>query len=241
MTRIAMWSGPRNISTALMRAWEARGDTFVWDEPFYAHYLLSTGMDHPGRDEVIRANETDWRTVARRLTGSIPAGKSIFYQKHMAHHLLPHMKGDWIHRLSHGFLIRDPEEMLISLDRVLDDPAVEDTGLPQQLELFAHLRDKVGHLPPVIDARDVLRDPDAILKRLCTAFSVPFTSRMLSWPAGPRPSDGVWATYWYDNVLSSTGFRPHQRPDKPLPDRLRIVYEACLPHYQQLFDHRITA
>lgn len=241
VARIAMWSGPRNISTALMRSWDARGDTFVWDEPFYAHYLLKTGVDHPGRDEIVRAHETDWRKVAGQLMGSIPEGKSIFYQKHMAHHLLPHMRGDWIHKLSHGFLIRDPQEMLISLDRVFANPAVEDTGLPQQLDLFQRVRNEMGGVPPVVDARDVLLNPEVILERLCAAFSIPFTRRMLSWASGPRPSDGVWARHWYGNVRSSTGFRAYEPPDSPLPDRLRPVYERCLPIYQQLFHHRITA
>jgi len=239
--RIAVWSGPRNISTALMRSWGNRPDTFVCDEPFYAHYLRETGVEHPGVDEVLASQENDWRKVADWLTGDVPEGNTIFYQKHMAHHLLPHMGGDWLKQLSNALLIRDPREMLTSLLKVTPGAEVEDTGLPQQWELFETLRDETGHAPPVIDSRDVLENPRGILGRLCEAFGVPFLEDMLEWPPGRRDTDGVWAKNWYAAVENSTGFA-HYRPkaDRVPPDKSH-VYDECESYYRKLYGHRITA
>ena len=158
--RIAMWSGPRNISTALMRSWGSRPDTYVCDEPLYAHYLLVTGRRHPGRGEILRRHETNADRVTAWLTGRVPEGKRIFYQKQMAHHLLPGAERDWLSAVRHAFLIREPQEMLTSLIRVTSDPSLDDTGLPQQWELFERAAAETGTLPPVIDARDVLEDRD---------------------------------------------------------------------------------
>jgi hypothetical protein len=239
--RIAMWSGPRNISTALMRSWESRGDTAVWDEPFYAHYLEETGLDHPGREEIIARHETDWRKVVERLTGPVPDGKAIHYQKHMAHHLLPGIDRGWLGAVRNAFLIRDPREMLTSLVRVTPEPTVGDTGLPQQWELFERVADRRGSPPPVIDARDVLEDPAGLLARLCEALGVPFRTAMLSWKPGPRPGDGIWAKHWYAAVEASSGFQPYEpRPD-PVPDRLRDVHAECETIYRRLHDHRLSA
>jgi hypothetical protein len=238
--RIAMWSGPRNISTALMRSWESRGDTFVIDEPFYASYLRETDVDHPGRDEVIAACETDWRKVLEGLTGEIPDGKTIFYQKHMAHHVLPGMEGPWLDGLRHAFLLRDPLEMLISLDKIMAAPRLEDTGLPQQLRLFRHVGDRSSTTPPVVDAADILTNPEAMLRRLCAALGVDFTEKMLRWKAGPRETDGVWARFWYGSVYESTGFRPYTSTAKTLPEHLRPVYEECLPYYDTLSKYRLV-
>lgn len=239
--RIAMWSGPRSISTALMRAWESRGDTDVVDEPFYAHYLAETGVDHPGREAVMEAHDTDWRRVADRLGGPIPDGKEIWYQKHMAHHLLPGMEGPWLDRLAHAFLIRDPTEMLTSLIRVTPEPSVSDTGLPQQTAIFRRVRERSGTTPPVIDARDVLEDPRGVLSRLCDALGVPYTDRMLGWKPGYRESDGIWAEHWYDAVARSTGFQPYRPKDDRVPDRLLGVLQACEAEYATLHAHRLTA
>ena len=236
--RIAMWSGPRNISTALMRSWGSRDDTFVCDEPFYAHYLSQTHVDHPGREAVLASQENDWRKVVDYLTGRIPEDKSIFYQKHMAHHLLPGMERDWVRSVSNALLIRDPREVLTSLIRVTPDPAVEDTGLPQQWELFEQLRRETGE-PPVLDAKDVLDDPRGMLTALCAALGVPFREEMLSWEAGPRNTDGIWAPYWYGAVENSTGFGPYRpKPDR-VPPRLQAVYDACRVSYDKLYEHRL--
>lgn len=239
-----MWSGPRNISTALLRSWGSRPDTWVSDEPLYAHYLQATGIAHPGRDEVMAAHECDWRAVVRRLTGPIPDGRSIFYQKHMAHHLLPEIDRGWIGSLRNAFLIRDPAEMLASLSRVLPEPRLEDTGLPQQWELFEMLHRPGGTappvIPPIIDARDVLQDPEGMLRRLCDALDVPFTDAMLCWAPGPRPTDGAWAKYWYDGVLASTRFQPYRPKSGPLPARLEPLHTSCRSFYERLYTHRLT-
>jgi hypothetical protein len=239
--RIAMWSGPRNISTALMRSWESRGDTAVWDEPLYAHYLRETGVDHPGRDEVVARHEGDWREVVARLLGPVPGGKPIFYQKQMAHHLLPDVDREWLDQVRNGFLIRDPREMLISLARVTPRPTVEDTGLPQQWEIFERVAARRGSPPPVIDARDVLETPDRVLPLLCEALGVPFQSAMLSWKPGPRPTDGVWAKHWYAAVEASRGFQPYVPRTDPLPEELAGVHAECEDIYRRLHAHRLTA
>jgi Sulfotransferase domain len=219
--RIAMWSGPRNISTALMRAWGNRRDTFVCDEPLYAHYLLQTGVAHPGADEVIRSQETDWRKVTAWLTGPVPDGKMIFYQKHMTHHLLPEIERDWFDALTHAFLIREPREVVTSFVRIAGTPRLEDTGYPQQREIFDHVHQRAGRTPPVIDARDVLQDPPRLLRLLCEALDVEYTDAMLSWPAGPRATDGVWAKHWYDAVLKTTTFQPYKAKNEPVPPQLQ--------------------
>ena len=204
--RIAMWSGPRNISTAMMRAWENRGDCAVSDEPLYAHYLAATGADHPGRDEVIASGETDWRRVVADLLGPVPDDQPVWYQKHMTHHLLPGMDRDWIDSLTNILLIRDPAEVVASYLRARGTVSAEEIGLPQQSELFQRLCDRHGHAPPVIDAGEFLRDPEGHLRAVCALLGISFTARMLQWPAGPRASDGVWAPHWYHAVWRSTGF-----------------------------------
>ena len=234
-----MWSGPRNISTALMRSWGSRADTVVVDEPLYAHYLDATGRVHPGRDEVIAHHEPDWRVVVDRITGPIPDGASIFYQKHMAHHLLPEMDWDWVKTLRNAFLIREPREMLTSLVAFLPEPTLTDTGLPQQWTLFQHLTEQRGMTPPVIVARDVLEDPEGVLGALCDALGVPFRESMLLWAPGPREADGVWAKHWYDAVYDSTGFQPYEPKDEPVPDRLHDLHEECQALYDNLYEHRL--
>jgi hypothetical protein len=182
----------------MMRAWGNRPDTFVCDEPLYAHYLLATGhTDHPGYAEIIARHETDWQKVVSWLTGPIPDGKRIFYQKHMAHHLLPNVATDWLDTLTNCFLIRDPLETLLSLIEFLPSPTLEETGLPQQVHLFEYIAQQRGAAPPVVDATDVLMDPPGMLRALCDKLRVPFCEEMLSWPPGPRSTDGVWAPYWY--------------------------------------------
>lgn len=237
--RIAMWSGPRNISTAMMRAWENRPDCAVSDEPLYAAYLAMTGADHPGRDEVIAAGETDWRKVADALLGPVPGGKPVWYQKHMSHHLLPGMDTAWIHRLHNVFLVRDPAEVVSSYLRSRDTVAPADIGLLQQAALYDELA-AAGRAPTVIDAGDFLADPEGHLRAVCTELGLEFTPTMLAWPAGPRDSDGVWAPYWYDTVWRSTGFEPPSaRPVPRLEGQALAVAEACRPAYERLHARRL--
>lgn len=224
----------------MLRAWENRPDTIVCDEPLYAHYLLHAGFDHPGRDEIIARHETDWRRVADWLTGPLPSGKRVFYQKHMAHHLLPHVERDWLDSLTHALLIRDPDEMIVSLAKVIPEPTLADTGLPQQRELLRRLCDARGAAPPILDARDVLQRPREMLEALCAALGVPFDERMLRWPAGRRDTDGAWAPYWYANVERSTGFEPWRpRTERP-PERLHSLAAACREIYEELHALRLT-
>ena len=237
--RIAMWSGPRNISTALMRSWGNRGDTAVCDEPLYAHYLKVTGRDHPGAADIIASCEADWRKVAASLTEDAPEEKVVYYQKQMAHHLLPNIDRGWLGSLTNCFLIREPQEMLTSLMKIVPDLGVEDTGLPQQVEIFEWVEQRTGAIPPVLDSRDVLENPKRLLGLLCDALGVEFTDAMLSWPPGPRATDGVWAPHWYSEVEGSTGFRAYTPKNEAVPDHLREVHEECVGYYQKLYRHRL--
>lgn len=231
--RIAMWSGPRNLSTAMMRSFENRADCSVVDEPLYAAYLAATGLDHPGRDEVIASQSTSPEVVVEELTSG-PVPTPLQYQKHMTHHVLPSVPRAPLARLTHAFLVRDPERVLTSYAKVREQPTLEDLGLPQQLELFE------TYGGPVVDAADVLRDPRGTLGLLCTALGIGFDEAMLSWPAGRRDTDGVWAPYWYARVEGSTGFGPDSSgSDDPLPDRLVPLLERCLPYYEALAPYRL--
>lgn len=237
--RIAMWSGPRNISTALLRSWGNRPDTFVCDEPLYAHYLLKTGVQHPGVDEVIRSQENDWRKVVAWLAEYEPPGKTILYQKHMTHHLLPEIDRGWLDRVTNAFLIREPREVVTSFVKIAGTPRLEDTGFPQQLEIFNWARERTGRIPPVVDSRDVLEDPPRLLRLLCESLDVEFTDGMLTWPPGPRDTDGVWAKYWYDAVLKSTTFQAYRPKNEPVPSHLAGLLEQAQDIYRQLYEHRL--
>lgn len=238
--RLAMWSGPRNISTAMMRSWGNRADTFVCDEPFYAHYLQTTGRNHPGAAEVIASGETDWRKVVQSLIGEVPGGRQIFYQKQMTHHLLPQIDRAWLRAVTNCFLIRDPREVIISYLKKNNDPMLEDIGFAQQAEIFDWVRSETGTVPAVIDARDLLENPRKILKLLCDEVRVEFSEAMLSWPPGLRETDGIWAKHWYGEVLTSTTFRkPPPREPQPVPERLRDVCEKSREAYERLYRHRL--
>lgn len=239
--RIAMWSGPRNISTALMRSFGSRADTIVCDEPFYARYLLRTGADHPGREEVIAACETDYDRIVATLTGPLPAGKSIFYQKHMAHHILAEdwKRLDWVHAMRNVLLIRNPLEVLASFVKVVPNPRAGHLGLPQQLRLFHVFAERLGHAPPVIDATDVLDDPPRMLWYLCEAVGIDFDDAMLSWAPGPRETDGVWGPHWYHAVYQSTGFERPRARNADVPMALQPVLAECRGIYDCLHEFRI--
>ena len=238
--RIAMWSGPRNISTAMMRAWGNRPDTTVIDEPFYTYYLERTGKDHPIAAEVIAAGETDWRGVARHLTKEpVPGGKPIFFQKQMTHHLLPEIEREWIVDLTNCFLIRDPREVILSYIKKNPGPALEDLGFVQQCEIFDFVRNQTKSIPPVVDARDVLQNPEPTLRLLCDAIGVSFDQSMLSWPPGLRETDGIWAKHWYDAVARSTSFQPYKSREGNVPDSVRDVYQRCRECYEKLYQHRL--
>jgi hypothetical protein len=237
--RIAMWSGPRNISTAMMRAWENRDDCAVSDEPLYAHYLAHTGLDHPARDEVVTAGDSDWRHVVDTLLGPAPGGASVWYQKHMTHHLLPHIDRDWIAGLRNVLLIRDPREVVASYVKSRATVTADDIGLPQQVALYDQLC-AAGAPPPIIDSGDFLRAPEAHLRALCDWLEIDFSDRMLHWPKGPRASDGVWAPHWYARVWESTGFEAPAARETALSGDAAEVAERCRPYYERLHALRLA-
>jgi Sulfotransferase domain len=238
--RIGMWSGPRNISTAMMRAWGNRPDTAVLDEPFYAFYLNTTGKNHPGAAEIVACGETDWSKVVAHLTKEpLPFGKRVLFQKQMTHHLLPEVDRQWIADLVNCFLIRDPRDVILSYIKKNPDPLSEDLGFLQQLKIFNLVREKTKSIPPVIDAKDVLENPNRMLRLLCNALGVEFDPVMLSWPPGLRESDGIWAKYWYGDVMQSTSFRPYKPKEIDLPDPLREIHAQCRECYEQLYPYRL--
>jgi len=236
---IAMWSGPRNISTAMMRAWENRPDTAVWDEPLYGHYLAHTGIDHPMRQEVIDATETDWRQIVDQLTGPVPDGKPIYFQKHMTLHLMDHIDQGWMENVVNCFLIRDPAEVIASYAAKRDSVTAADVGFEAQQKIFRHVQERNGKTPVVLDARDVLRQPEIMLQKLCAAVSVGFDQTMLSWPAGRRSSDGVWGVHWYEAVEKSTGFAPYKPSQPALNSDQSDLVAQCRPFYDELYQHRL--
>lgn len=237
--KINMWSGPRNVSTAIMYSFAQRGDTRVVDEPFYAHYLLQSGADHPGRAEVLETQPHEPAIIMRKLMSENTQSEVLFL-KNMAHHMLE-MDDELdtlLRKFQHLFLIRDPAEMLLSLDKTLPNPSMQDTAYRRQLELFEMVQ-AGGHSFNVIDSRELLKSPEHVLSTLCKQLGIPFTKSMLSWEAGPIPEDGVWAKHWYDNVHQSTGFQPYHPKEEPIPDRLKPLYEDCKPIYDKLFAHAI--
>lgn len=238
--RIAMWSGPRNISTAMMRSFENRPDTAVSDEPFYAAYLARTGLDHPMRDEVLASQPQDWVVVAEDLLGQVPGGRSIWYQKHMSHHMLDGFGLDWSLQCRNGFLIRDPAAVLASYTVKRAEVSLAEIGIVQQRELFDRVCDRLGHAPPVVEGAQVLASPRATLAALCRALDIDFSEAMLAWPAGRRDTDGVWAPAWYDAVERSTGFEaPADRPPPELSDDLARIADRARPHFDVLSKYKL--
>jgi sulfotransferase family protein len=237
--RIAMWSGPRNLSTAMMRSFESRADTVVSDEPFYGCFLKATGTDHPMGDQVIAAMDCDWASVMAALRGDPPDGSPIWYSKQMWHHMTGPIGYDDFAGFDHAFLIREPERMIASYLRKREAAAIEDFGLERQAEFFEREADRLGDAPPVIDASDVLRDPERVLSALCGALGIPWDAAMLSWTPGRRDTDGPWAPHWYGAVEASTGFgRPDDDPVE-LPENARRLAERMRPFYERLAAYRL--
>ena len=237
--RIAMWSGPRNLSTAMMRSFGSRADTFVSDEPFYGCFLKTTGADHPMRDEVIAAMDCEWHSVMTTLAGPAPGGTPVWYQKHMWHHMTGPIGYDDFEGFTHAFLIRSPEQMIASYLRKRESAAFEDFGLERQAEFFAREADRLGRAPPVIDANDVLADPAGVLASLCNALGIAWDEAMLRWEPGRRDTDGPWAPHWYGAVEKSSGFGPSEEEPVALPDDAQRLAERCRPYYQRLAEHRL--
>jgi hypothetical protein len=235
VVRLAMWSGPRNISTALMRSWENRSDSLVVDEPLYAHYLATTGVDHPGREEVLAAGDADWRSVVEeQLLAPVEPDVRVFYQKHMAHHLTRDMDDlGWLAALTNVLLIRDPDEVVASYIKSRATVTPDDIGLLRQVTMYDEIA-SFGAPPRVIDSADFLRDPRRYLAALCDEHGLPFEEGMLSWPPGRRDTDGVWGPYWYDAVWRSTGFEPYRAREVSLSGEAARVAAACREPYEEL-------
>ncbi|MCE0504176.1 HAD family hydrolase [Roseivivax sp. GX 12232] len=239
--RIAMWSGPRNLSTALMYAFAARGDCAAWDEPFYAAYLARTGLAHPMAEEIRAAGLFDPAEVAAALRADPPEGRAHVYQKHMCQHMIAGMPRDWMADVTNVFLIRHPARVLASFASKYEAAGLEDIGFLQQAELFDEVAEREGKAPIVIDSNDIRDAPEAMLRALCAALKIEFHQEMLRWPAGPKPYDGVWAPVWYKAVHGSTGFAGREGPLPELSGAYAATAEAALPAYEKLKAHRLRA
>jgi hypothetical protein len=237
--KIAMWSGPRNLSTALMYSFAARPDCAATDEPFYAAYLHATGIDHPMRDAVIASQPTDPAKVAAVSTGPNPEGKPLWYQKHMTMHMIPGFDRGFLNQLTNVLLIRHPARVVASYARKRENPTLADIGYVQQARLFDEIADRTGNAPPVIAAESIRQDPRSALTRLCAALQIPFLDAMLHWPAGPKPQDGVWAPHWYNAVHQSSGFDAPEGPLPDLPPPAQRLADEALPHYERLLAHAL--
>lgn len=236
--RICLWSAPRTVSTALMYAFAQRADTRVIDEPLYAHYLRVSGAPHPGREEVLAAQESDGEKVVREVIFG-PCDRPVLFLKQMPKHLVGLDRG-FIDRVENAFLIRDPAEVLRSFDRVVSEPDLQEVGIDVLYELYETLVER-GKRPPVVDSRELLLDPPGVLRQLCEGLGLAFDEAMLSWAPGGRPEDGVWAPYWYGNVHRSTGFAPYRPRTDALPGHLEPVLEICRPYYERLYRHALRA
>lgn len=229
-----MWSGPRNLSTAMMYAFGARHDCAVWDEPFYAAYLKRTGADHPMAREIIAAYPTDPEAIAARCAAPAPDGATHFYQKHMAHHMLPAFDLGFMAAVTNVFLIRHPARVIASYDAKRENPTLDDIGVEQQVALYDRAHTLSGEAPVVMDSDEIRADPGVALQRLCGAIGIDFDEAMLSWPAGGHPDDGPWAPHWYGAVHTSTGFAGPEGPLPQVPPHLEDVLAGAMPYYEVL-------
>ena len=234
-----MWSGPRNLSTAMMRSFENRADCAVWDEPFYAAYLQASGADHPMRAESIAEGIVDPTEVAAACLRPAPGGATLFYQKHMTHHMLPDFDLGWIPRVRNAFLIRAPERVVASYAAKREQAELHDLGFVEQKAIFDRVAGDLGRAPPVIDAADVRADPERTLTALCAALEIPFDPAMLRWPAGRRATDGVWAAHWYGSVEKSTGFAPSETDPPALADAAQRLADQARPYYEALRPYKL--
>ena len=236
---IAMWSGPRNLSTAMMRSFENRKDTVVFDEPFYAHYLSVTELNHPGRDQILDFQSTNWDEVVEKCRNTSFQKESLCYQKHMAQHNLQGFDISWIKDVQNCILIRDPKYVIASYGKKLAIQDERHLGYIQQADIIEFLEKENGITPPIIDADDILKNPESMMKKLCKALDIIFYPSMLQWPSGARSSDGVWGVYWYEGVYDSTGFKPYTKKEINIDQKLANVYEKCKKHYDTFYNKRM--
>ena len=237
--RIAMWSGPRNISTAMMRSFENRKDTLVIDEPFYAYYLNETGLNHPLREKVLASQSVNWDEIVSQLNEEIPKKKTIFYQKHMAHHILSFDDISWVKNFKNCLLIRHPKQVIISYSKKSKINSIKDLGYVQQVELLNQIKNLTGSYPAVIDSKDILLDPELNLSKLCNYFNISFLEEMLSWPIGQRKSDGIWGSHWYKNVINSNSFIPYKESEESIHQDDMRFYQDSIEHYKYLSSYKL--
>ena len=236
---IAMWSGPRNISTALMRSFENRSDCFVSDEPFYSYFLHKTGLEHPLRAEIIKSGLVDYHEIVKYITGPIPFSKKIWYQKHMAHHILKESDLNWIKNMKNCLLIRHPSDVILSYSKKNEINSIQQLGYLQLTDIYEMLFQEIGIPPIIIDAQDLLKEPRKMLIKICENLKINFDEKMLSWSPGSRKTDGIWGKYWYKQVKISTGFNPYIKTDQIIPPKYEALYDECMKYYDFLYQNRI--
>ena len=236
---IAMWSGPRNISTALMRSFENRSDCFVSDEPFYSYFLYKTGLKHPLSDEVINSGLIHYDKIIKYITGPIPSSKNIWYQKHMAHHILEGENIDWIKNMKNCLLIRHPSDVILSYSKKNEINNIQQLGYLQQIEIYKMLTEELGIPPIIIDAQDLLVEPKKMLIEICEILRIKFDKKMLSWSQGSRKTDGIWGKHWYKQVEASTGFKPYIKTNRIISPKYQSLYDECIQYYEFLYQNRI--
>ena len=234
-----MWSGPRNISTAMMRSFENRKDTIVIDEPFYAYYLKKSDLVHPGKDQILKSQSNNWYDVVDKITSELPDGATIYYQKHMAHHIFPNNDIGWVKSFKNCFLIRHPKEVIISYSKKNKIKNASDLGFIQQVQLFKKIKNITGTTPAIFDSMDILLDPKVLLKKLCKYLEIEFSNKMLKWPKGIRDTDGVWASHWYKNVINSDGFKPYNKRNEDLNINQIKLFEESMEYYNYLSSFKI--
>ena len=236
---IAMWSGPRNVSTALMRSFENRSDCFVSDEPFYSYFLYKTGLKHPLSDKIIKSGLIDYNKIIKYITGHTPFSKNIWYQKHMAHHILEGVNMDWIKNMANCLLIRHPSDVILSYSKKNEIDNIQQLGYLQQIKIYKMLTEETGVSPIIIDAQDLLKEPRKMLIEICKNLKIKFNDKMLLWPPGGRKTDGIWGKHWYKQVEVSTGFNPYLKTDRTIPLRYQYLNNECMKYYDFLYQNRI--
>ena len=236
---IAMWSGPRNVSTALMRSFENRSDCFVSDEPFYSYFLYKTGLKHPLSDKIIKSGLIDYNKIIKYITGHTPFSKNIWYQKHMAHHILEGVNMDWIKNMANCLLIRHPSDVILSYSKKNEIDNIQQLGYLQQIKIYKMLTEETGVSPIIIDAQDLLKEPRKMLIEICKNLKIKFNDKMLSWPPGGRKTDGIWGKHWYKQVEVSKGFNPYLKTDRTIPLRYQNLNNECMKYYDFLHQNRI--
>ena len=234
-----MWSGPRNISTALMRSFENREDSFVSDEPFYPFFLYKTGLKHPLRDEIIESGQISYDKIIKYITGPIPFSKKIWYQKHMAHHILPELDISWIKKMKNCILIRHPSDVILSYSKKNEIKSIEQLGYLQQINLYKILSEEIECHPIIIDSKDLLNNPKKMLAAICRSLKISYDKKMLQWPSGSRKTDGIWGKYWYKQVEASMNFQPYIETKKNIPSKYKVLLDECMKYYDFLYQNRI--